>query len=217
MAYSSATVDQMGRFASSTEVPPSDCAIPGVLHDDTPDGRRAGRSAILVSMESAEGSPSTDTVSRRPPEDDRRSVRTDAFWIGPVEGKLMAWLTQPPAGPGDVGVVIVPPLGYESFTTHRTVRALAERLALIGCSVVRIDLDGTGDSWGEPWDPDRVLSWRASLHEAATFLTGIGCRSLVVAGVRFGATLALTEGADMGADRALAWPPSSRAGPSCAN
>jgi pimeloyl-ACP methyl ester carboxylesterase len=158
-------------------------------------------------MESAEGSPSTDTVSRRPPEDDRRSVRTDAFWIGPVEGKLMAWLTQPPAGPGDVGVVIVPPLGYESFTTHRTVRALAERLALIGCSVVRIDLDGTGDSWGEPWDPDRVLSWRASLHEAATFLTGIGCRSLVVAGVRFGATLALTEGADMGADRALAWAP----------
>ena len=119
----------------------------------------------------------------------------------------MAWLTQPVTGVGRIGVVLIPPLGYESFTTHRTVRVLAERLAANGCSVVRFDLDGTGDSWGNAWDPDRVLAWRASLHEAAAFLTAIGCRSLVLGGVRFGATLAITEGADMGADRVLAWAP----------
>ena len=93
---------------------------------------------------------------------------------------------------------------------------LAERLAGNGCSVVRIDLDGTGDSWGDSWDPDRVLAWRASLHEAAAFLGAVGTRSLVVAGVRFGATLALTEGADTGADRVVAGHPWYGAGPSYA-
>ncbi len=119
----------------------------------------------------------------------------------------MAWLTQPPTGAGSVGVVLVPPLGYESFTSHRTVRVLAERLAGRGCSVVRFDLDGTGDSWGTAWDPDRVLAWRASLQEAASFLTDIGCQSLVLVGVRFGATLALADGTDVGADRVVAWAP----------
>jgi alpha-beta hydrolase superfamily lysophospholipase len=119
----------------------------------------------------------------------------------------MAWLTQPATGAGSVGVVLVPPLGYESFTSHRTVRVLAERLARHGCSVVRFDLDGTGDSWGTAWEVDRVLAWRASLQEAAAFLTDIGCRSLVLGGVRFGATLALTEGTDVGADRIVAWAP----------
>ena len=158
-------------------------------------------------MEPVGASPFSDTALHPPPGGERRSVRTDAFWIGPADRKLMAWLTQPATGVGSVGVALIPPLGYESFTTHRTVRVLAERLAANGCSVLRLDLDGTGDSWGNAWDPDRVLAWRASLHEAAAFLTKIGCRSLVIGGVRFGATLALTEGADVGADRVLAWAP----------
>ena len=89
---------------------------------------------------------------------------------GRGDRKLLGWLTQPAAGPGSVGVVLVPPLGYEYFTTHRTLRALAERLAAQGCSVVRFDLDGTGDSSGGPATPTGAAAWRASVHEAAAFL-----------------------------------------------
>jgi alpha-beta hydrolase superfamily lysophospholipase len=105
---------------------------------------------------------------------------------------------------------VVPPLGYEYWTTHRALRALAERLAAQGCSVLRFDLDGTGDSAGGPADPDRLGAWRRSVGESASYLRGIGCTSLVVAGVRFGATLALLEGATVGADRIVAWAPVER-------
>ena len=76
--------------------------------------------------------------------------------------------------------------------------------------MLRFDLDGTGDSAGGPGDPDRLGSWRRSVREAASCLRGIGCTSLVVAGVRFGATLALLEGASVGADRIVAWAPVER-------
>ena len=139
-----------------------------------------------------------------------RSLRQRAVWFGPDDRPLLGWLTQPASGPGEIGVVVVPPLGYEYWTTHRALRALAERLAAQGCSVLRFDPDGTGDSAGGPGDPDRLWAWRRSVGEAASALRGIGCTSLVVAGVRFGATLALLEGASVGADRIVAWAPVER-------
>jgi alpha-beta hydrolase superfamily lysophospholipase len=119
----------------------------------------------------------------------------------------MAWLSRPAGRTGTTGVVLVPPLGYEYWTTHRTLRVLADRLADQGCTVLRYDLPGQGDSSGGPEDPDLVDAWRGSVSEAATFLRGIGSTSLVVAGVRFGATLALLEGVAAGADRVIAWAP----------
>jgi len=136
-----------------------------------------------------------------------RSLRQRAVWFGPSDRPLLGWLTQPASGPGVTGVVVVPPLGYEYWTTHRALRALAERLAAQGCSVLRFDLDGTGDSAGGPADPDRLGAWRRSVGESASYLRRTGCTSLVLAGVRFGATLALLEGASVGADRIVAWAP----------
>jgi alpha-beta hydrolase superfamily lysophospholipase len=142
-----------------------------------------------------------------------RSLRQRAVWFGPEDRPLLGWLTQPASGPGETGVVVVPPLGYEYWTTHRALRALSERLAAQGCSVLRFDLDGTGDSAGGPADPDRLGAWQRSVEAAATFLRGSGSTSLVVAGVRFGATLALLEGAAVGADRIVAWAPVEKGRP----
>ena len=79
----------------------------------------------------------------------------------------MAWLTRPVDGIGDVGVVIVPPLGYEYWSSHRTLRTLAERLAQNGCLALRFDFDGTGDSAGDQWDPARLEAWQSNIGQAA--------------------------------------------------
>ena len=73
----------------------------------------------------------------------------------------MSWLTAPGGGASSVGVVIVPPIGYEYWSSHRTLRTLAERLAEQGCSRLRFDFDGTGDSAGDQWDPARCAPGRA--------------------------------------------------------
>ena len=90
-----------------------------------------------------------------------RPIVTSGQWIGPPDRPLMAWLTRPAQGIGDVGVVIVPPVGYEYWSSHRTLRTLAERLAENGCLALRFDFDGTGDSGGDQWDPARLEAWRS--------------------------------------------------------
>ena len=118
-----------------------------------------------------------------------------------------------PMGSATIGVVIVPPLGYEYWTSHRTLRTLAERLAENGCLALRFDFDGTGDSAGDQWDPARLETWQRNIGQAADALRGWGATRLVVIGLRFGGTLALTEGAAVGADAVVAWAPVARGKP----
>jgi pimeloyl-ACP methyl ester carboxylesterase len=120
---------------------------------------------------------------------------------------MLGWLSQPETGTGNSGVIVLPPTGYPYLCAHRALRVLAERLAERGHTVLRIDYDGTGDSAGDQWDPDRVVAWRASAHHAADELTSLGCRRLMLAGARLGATFALLEGASIGAERIVAWAP----------
>jgi alpha-beta hydrolase superfamily lysophospholipase len=134
-------------------------------------------------------------------------VETVGRWIGPPARPLMAWFTAPVGHIGSVGVVIVPPLGYELWTSHRTLRTLAERLAEQGCTTVRFDFDGTGDSSGDQWDPHRLAAWRGDVATAAAALRGVGIDALVLVGLRMGGTLALTEGAAVAADAVVAWAP----------
>jgi alpha-beta hydrolase superfamily lysophospholipase len=144
-----------------------------------------------------------------PPPVDARSqpIETVGRWMGSEDRPLLSWLTTPEGGSGSVGVVIVPPFGYELWTSHWTLRTLAERLAAQGCSVVRFDFDGTGDSAGDQWDPDRLDRWRDDLGTAATSLRELGVSSLVVVGLRAGGTLALLEGSRVAADAVVAWAP----------
>ena len=139
-----------------------------------------------------------------------RGIVTSGQWIGPSERPLMAWLTWPADGIGEVGVLIVPPVGYEYWSSHRTLRTLAERLAENGCLALRFDFDGTGDSAGDQWDPGRLEAWQGNIGQAADALRGWGVARLVVIGLRFGGTLALTQAAAVGADAVVAWAPVTR-------
>ena len=81
-----------------------------------------------------------------------------------------------------MGVLIVPPVGYEYWSSYRTLRTLAERLAENGCLALRFDFDGTGDSAGDQWDPARPGGLAGDIGQAADALRGWGVTRLVVVG-----------------------------------
>lgn len=128
-------------------------------------------------------------------------------WIGAAERPLMAWVSAPERWAGQSGVLILPPVGYPYWSSHRTLRVLAERLADAGHLALRLDYDATGDSAGDQWDAGRIHAWRASVRVGAEELRALGCRSLAIVGVRLGATFALLDGAALGAEAIVAWAP----------
>ncbi len=136
-----------------------------------------------------------------------RPWTTTGQWIGPPERPLMSWFTAPTDGVSDLGVVIAPPVGYEYWSAHRTLRTLAERLAGRGHCVLRFDFDGTGDSAGDQWDPSRVQAWQVDVDLAAQALRAWGVAKLVVVGLRVGGTFALLRGGAVRADAVVAWAP----------
>jgi alpha-beta hydrolase superfamily lysophospholipase len=130
-----------------------------------------------------------------------------ARWFGEPERPLLGWLSTPRDGVSSAGVLVLPPVGYSYWSSHRTLRVLAERLAAAGHTVLRFDYEGTGDSSGDQWHGDRVASWRASASAAADELRSLGCRRLVLVGVRLGGTLALLDAPALDADAVVAWEP----------
>jgi uncharacterized protein len=87
-------------------------------------------------------------------------------------------------------VLLCNPFGAEALQAHRLYRVLAEQLEQAGFTVLRFDYRGTGDSSGGA-EAMGVAGWLADIRTAAEELgrAAPGTR-LVVAGLRFGATLA---------------------------
>lgn len=110
-------------------------------------------------------------------------------YLGDPARPRFAWLHRPSA-PASVGMVIVPPFGFESVCAHRTMRHLAESAANAGIAAVRIDLDGSGDSAGSDHDDERWSAWLSSIDDACALLLAQGARRLVLVGIRLGAALA---------------------------
>lgn len=123
--------------------------------------------------------------------------RAEPFYLGSAERPWFAWLHRAaPAIDTGVGLVIVPPFGFEAVCAHRALLHLATAAAAAGVGAVRIDLDGTGDSAGDDLDPDRIASWLASIGAAADLLRTNGASRVVLAGVRLGALLAVLAAAE---------------------
>lgn len=112
---------------------------------------------------------------------------------------------------GGVGVVMVPPLGWEDVCTYRPLRATANVLAAAGIPVLRYDLPGTSDAAGGAFDEDLLERWIASVNVAADELrAATGVTDVAVMGVRLGAMVALAAAA-RGADvqDLILWGPQS--------
>ncbi|MFT3790701.1 MAG: alpha/beta hydrolase [Rudaea sp.] len=111
-------------------------------------------------------------------------------FFGPPSRPRFGWLHRPAALAAGVGLVIVPPFGYEGICAYRSVRHLAEVAARRGAVALRFDPDGWSDSAGDDLDPDRLEAWLASIADACDLMRGAGADRIVLAGIRLGALLA---------------------------
>jgi alpha-beta hydrolase superfamily lysophospholipase len=147
------------------------------------------------------------------PVDDIRVVGASAAqprFIGPDERPLFTWHHAPPRDlRRGAAVVICPPLGYEYMSSYRTSRILAERLASLGFDAVRLDYDGTGDSFGSCTDSDRVGAWRESIRLAIGEGQRLaGSKPVALVGLRAGALLALQAvSGNAAVERLVLWNP----------
>lgn len=91
---------------------------------------------------------------------------------------------------GSASVVLCNPFGEEAARVHRAYRVLAGKLQDAGYATLRFDYSGTGDSSGEAADCT-VEAWLDDLEAAIGELRRqSGSPRVVLAGLRFGATLA---------------------------
>jgi dienelactone hydrolase len=111
------------------------------------------------------------------------------LWFGP-EARSLFGVLHVPGTPTGAGVVLCPSIGLDGEASQFAFRVLAARLAAEGCTVLRFDYDGTGDSVGGQHDPGRVAAWEASIGEAVALLRASGCTAVHLVGARLGAALA---------------------------
>ncbi|GAA4679809.1 hypothetical protein [Frondihabitans cladoniiphilus] len=139
-------------------------------------------------------------ADRRPTLPSRPGTQTvvDTWLDG---GSVLATLHLPGGG-ADTGVVICPPLGYEYAVAYRTLRHLADRIALSGVAAVRYDHPGFGDST-VPLADDSLERGAAI---AADALRTAGVERIVYLGLGSGALVASAAAAsDVCASGLVLW------------
>lgn len=155
----------------------------------------------------------TDVVAEIPlPESNSLAtelLRRDAFYLEGGPRPLFSWLHyRPDCDYGSHGVVICAPLGFEQLHAHRGLRHLADRIARLGCPVLRFDWDGTGDSPGSDLDPDRLAIWIDNVKLSVRWMKDhLGCQRVSVIGLRMGATLAALGLHDEEIENLVLWAP----------
>ncbi|WP_395753060.1 alpha/beta fold hydrolase [Prosthecobacter sp.] len=135
-------------------------------------------------------------------------VERTAFYLESDGQSLFAWLHSAAGSVSDHGVLICPPLGHEQVHSHRTLRHLADRLAVQGFAVLRLDYHGTGDSDGTEHDPQRLATWQTNVSDAVAWLRNMaGCPKISLVGLRMGAALAALYAEQHEVENLVLWAP----------
>ncbi len=117
-------------------------------------------------------------------------------------GGTFVVLHQAPGTPVRVGVLILPPLGYEDTSAYRPLRTLADAVAAAGHLALRLDWPGLGDSAGADLDDDLHVRPLEAVQTGAAAVRAAGCTSVIAVGVRAGGLYAL---AAAGLDELVLW------------
>lgn len=130
------------------------------------------------------------------------------IYFGEPRYRCFGWYHEPQGDSPRAAVVVCPPLGHEAIYAHRALRHMAERLAVAGHPVLRLDYHGTGDSPGGEMSPALVEAWLASIAAAAAEVRArAGTQRVVLVGLRAGALLALAGAPGAAADALVLWAP----------
>ena len=129
------------------------------------------------------------------------------FWFGEQSRPLFG-LVNLPKSTIKACALLCPPLGYESWTSYMTFRTLAETLCRNDIVAMRFDYDGSGNSFGDDLEPNRLQAWRDSIRSAVTELRSrFNHVEIVLIGLRFGASLAYEQAAGLGIKSVVLWDP----------
>lgn len=130
----------------------------------------------------------------------------EAFFFGD-SGRQLFGVYHEAAGGGDRGVVLAYPGPQEYMQSHYAFRLLAAQLARAGCSVLRFDWSGTGDSAGDSTSAS-FQQWRDDLQMALQELKDISsARRFSIVGFRLGATLAASTPLERPLEDLVLWEP----------
>ena len=117
-------------------------------------------------------------------------------WFRSGAYSLLGHTDLPPAECGQLGVLIVPPFGWENVCSYRPLRFMGRTFAANGIPALRFDLPGTGDSSGGARDCGLFNAWIQSVGDAAGELRKTtGVADVAVVGIRLGAMLAVMAAA----------------------
>jgi pimeloyl-ACP methyl ester carboxylesterase len=106
------------------------------------------------------------------------------------------------------GIVICNPLGFEYTHSHRTVRHLADNLSCDGFATIRFDYHGTGDSFSDLFEPQRVKTFLENIDAVIKRLKQqTGVTKICLIGIRLGAALAATYCNNKTIDKLVLWTP----------
>lgn len=133
----------------------------------------------------------------------------EPFYFGEPEHALFGVYHPPMVGPvRGTGVVLCHPMGQEYMRAHRALLRLAILLAGAGFHVMRFDLSGCGDSWGDcsQW---RISRWVDDIALAVGELqSGCDATSICLMGLRLGGTVSMMAGANRDdVDGIVLWDP----------
>ena len=118
------------------------------------------------------------------------------FWFRSGTYSLLAHLDTVTGRRASLGLVIVPPFGWEEVCAYRPLRFMAQRFAELGIPTLRYDLPAAGDSSGDPQDPGLFDAWVRSVGDAVeTLRAATAVDDVAVLGVHLGAMVAMAASA----------------------
>lgn len=131
------------------------------------------------------------------------------FWLNAESEPVFCWLHLPKSQSiQSNGLIICNPLGYEYSHCHRTLRHVADAAAQAGQVCLRFDYHGTGDSFSDIFDAERIKTFHENIGHAVQYLQQkLSISQINLLGLRLGATLAAGFSSNTEIENLILWSP----------